>query len=176
MQSYKNYSFEVGIISLIKLYILHIITLLNIYLYIYIYIPLQELRLADYNIGRKFDAQRQSSGFGLSSGSTPAFGAQTTQPTVFGGASSTTSGGFGGSTGFGAPNTGSSTFTFGAQPAAPSTLGGGFGTGNTSSTTNLFGGNKFGAGTTGFGAATPTTGFGATAPAGGTTGFGASSN
>ncbi|CAJ0901265.1 10553_t:CDS:10 [Entrophospora sp. SA101] len=134
----------------------------------------EELRLADYNIGRKFDAQR--SGFGIGPGTTSAFGAPTTQPTVFGGSSSTT--GFGGSTtGFGAQNTGSSTFSFGAQPAAPSTLGG-FGTGNTPSTNNLFGSNKFGVGTgtTGFGATTPTTGFGATAPAGGTTGFGASSS
>lgn len=129
----------------------------------------EELRLADYNQGRRHGNATGTGAFGQSTG----FG--------------NTGGGFGASsstpaTGFGATNAGTSLFG-GTQPAA---TGGGFGS---SAGTGIFGAPKpattgmFGgataqpapAGTGLFGGGGTSTGFGAT-PSTGTTGFGATNN
>lgn len=144
----------------------------------------EELRLQDYQQGRKFPGQ--GGGFGAA---TTGFG-QTQQPATSGfgaqpsagfgaGAPTSNLGGFGaGSTGFGGAATagfGGSTGAFGAVPTAST----GFGVQAPAPTTGFGASNAFGAQpTAGFGAATQSTGFGATGAFGATaakpatTGFG----
>lgn len=164
----------------------------------------EELRLADYNQGRRYGNATGTGAFGVGSGfgsfgatSTPA--ATGTTGGLFGGGGTTT-GGFGATTtpaagGFGATSTGGGLFgakpattggLFGSTPAAqPAQTGGLFGGGGT---TGGFGasttGGSFGSipstGTTGglFGSTAtqnkPATGFGFGGATQGTTGFGAS--
>ncbi|KAF9924767.1 hypothetical protein FBU30_005317 [Linnemannia zychae] len=126
----------------------------------------EELRLQDYQQGRKFPGQAggfgaATTGFGQQQPATSGFGAATT--TGFGtGATTSTLGGFGsGSTGFGgAPTTGfGATGGFGTTPAATT----GFGAAAAPTT-------GFGATSTPFGAQPTTSAFGSTQP---TAGFGA---
>ncbi|KAG0049113.1 hypothetical protein BGZ83_006031 [Gryganskiella cystojenkinii] len=122
----------------------------------------EELRLQDYQQGRKFPGQ--AGGFGATGG----FGAQQQQPAASGfgaqpatgfGAQPSTLGGFGsGSTGFG--NTAATGFGSGAGFGQTTTAATGFGAQATAPTTG------FGSATSAFGAPT-TTGFGSTATTGG---------
>ncbi|GKZ89861.1 hypothetical protein AnigIFM59636_001108 [Aspergillus niger] len=127
----------------------------------------EELRLADYNQGRRFgNGSGQAGAFGTSAFGGSGFGQQSTggfgsTSTPFGGGTSApstfgqtqTAGGFGSST--------NSNPLFGAAKPATSLFGGGTGATGTSQP-GLFGGNTATTTTGGFGSGTGTTGFGGT--------------
>ena len=142
----------------------------------------EELRLTDYNQGRKLGSQGGTGSFGNSGFGSQGFGATSQPSTGFGttGASNLFGGGQPASTGFGAAATTNTGFgasgggggLFGAKPAATGTSL----FGNTAAQPAQTGGMFGGGGTIGFGAAanTGTTGFGAAANTTGGTGlFGA---
>ncbi|RAL17550.1 nucleoporin family protein [Aspergillus homomorphus CBS 101889] len=142
----------------------------------------EELRLGDYNGGRRFGngsgqagafgapafggsgfGTQQSTGFGSGANTSSPFGANTSAPSAFGSTTQTT-GGFGGTT---------SNPLFGAQKPANTLFGGGS-TAATTTQSSLFGGNTATSG--GFGNTTGSTGFGAGTGTGGLFGSSASNN
>ena len=127
---------------------------------------LEELRLVDYNQGRKFgNASGQPGAFGTNSfgtntgGNTGGFGGNTTSTNLFGGSGTNTSTGFGGAAAaFGGSNTNSGGGLFG-NASKPNSLFGSTATANSKPSGGLFG-NPSGSG---FGGTSNTgTGFGGT--------------